>query len=78
MDAGYQELAENEQTLNDSKAQLDATKSQLDSLTQGKEMLFQAAAALGVPVTDTSDATALALLAQLERWPRKLPPNFAP
>ena len=78
MDAGYQELAENEQSLNDSKAQLDATKSQLDSLTQGKETLFQAAAALGVPVADTSDATALALLAQLEQVAPEAASQFAP
>lgn len=78
LDAGYQELAENEQTLKDSKAQLDATKSQLDSLTQGKETLFQAAAALGVPAADTSDATALALLAQLEQVAPEAASQFAP
>ena len=54
LDQGYSQLSQTEQTLNDtkaqldaSKAQLDATKSQLDSLTQGKEALFQAAAAAG-------------------------------
>ncbi|MFR6277827.1 MAG: FtsX-like permease family protein [Acutalibacter sp.] len=67
LDQGYSQLSQTEQTLNDtkaqldaSKAQLDATKSQLDSLTQSKEALFQAAAAAGLPVSDTSDAGALA------------------
>ncbi len=67
LDAGYQELAASETTLNETKAQLDSTKAQLDALTQGKEALFQAAASLGIQVTDTSDATALALIAQLEQ-----------
>lgn len=85
LDQGYSQLSQTEQTLNDtkaqldaSKAQLDATKSQLDSLTQGKEALFQAAAAAGLPVSDTSDAGALALIAQLEAasrsWGSSSPP----
>ena len=59
LDQGYSQLSQTEQTLNDtkaqldaSKAQLDATKSQLDGLTQGKEALFQAAAAAGLPMVE--------------------------
>ena len=84
LDQGYSQLSQTEQTLNDtkaqldaSKAQLDATKSQLDSLTQGKEALFQAAAAAGLPVSDTSDAGALALIAQLEAASPELGQQFA-
>ena len=84
LDQGYSQLSQTEQTLNDtkaqldaSKAQLDATKSQLDGLTQGKEALFQAAAAAGLPVSDTSDAGALALIAQLEAASPELGQQFA-
>lgn len=84
LDQGYAQLSQTEQTLNESKAQLDAskaqldaTKSQLDSLTQGKEALFQAAAAAGLPVSDTSDAGALSLISQLEAASPELGQQFA-
>lgn len=77
LDAGYSELAETETTLNETKAQLDATKSQLDSLNQGKEALWQAAAAAGITVTDTSDSGALTLLAQLEQAAPEMAQQFS-
>ena len=78
LDQGYAQLAQEEQPLLEAKAQLDATKSQLDSLTQGKEALFQAAQGLGVEVADTSDAGALALIAQLEQAAPEAAAQFAP
>ena len=91
LEEGYAQLAPTEETLaatqtqleeskaqlDASKAQLDATKAQLDSLTQGKEALFQAAAAAGIEVTDTSDGGALALLTQLETAFPELGQQFA-
>ena len=77
LDSGYSELAETERTLNDTKAQLDAAKAQLDSLTQGKAALFQAAEALGISAGDTSDAGALALIAQLEQAAPETAQQFA-
>ena len=78
LDAGYAELAESEATLNESKAQLDETRAQLDALNQGKEALWQAAAAMGIQVTDTSDAAALALIAQAEQMSPELAQQVAP
>ena len=78
LDAGYAQLAESETTLNESKAQLDETKSQLDALNQGKEALWQAAASMGIQVTDTSDAAALALIAQAEQLYPDLAQQLAP
>lgn len=67
LDTGYQELAASETALNETKAQLDTAKAQVDALLQGKEDLFRTAASLGMEVPDDSDATALALIAQLEQ-----------
>ena len=77
LDAGYQELAQQEQPLLTAKAQLDETKSQLDALTQGKDALFQAAAGMGFPAEDTSDAGALALMAQIEALAPEAAEQFA-
>ena len=77
LDAGYSELAQSEETLNATKAQLDATKAQLDGLTQGKDALWQAAAGAGIPVSDTSDSGALALIAQFEQAAPEIAQQFA-
>lgn len=78
LDAGYAELAKNEETLNASKAELDTTKSQLDSLIQGKDAFWQAVAAAGIEVTDTSDGATLALMAQIEQAAPDIAEQFAP
>lgn len=66
IDAGYTQLDAGDAQLEQAKAQLDETESTLAALAAGKESLWQTAAQLGLSAEDTSDAGALALIAQLE------------
>ena len=63
---GYSPLSDGDAQLEAAKAQLDATQQNLDGLDSGKEALWQTAASLGLPVSDTTDAGALAMIAQLQ------------
>ncbi len=63
---GYSQLSDGDAQLEAAKAQLDATQQNLDGLDSGKEALWQTAAFLGLPVSDTTDAGALAMIAQLQ------------
>lgn len=77
IDAGYQELNAADTKLRESKAQLDATQAQLDSLDQGKAALFQAAQQMGLPATDGSDQSALALLDTISQLSPEVAEQFA-
>ncbi len=71
LDAADQELAQ-------AKAQLDAQEASLAALENGKAMLWQAAQQLGLPVEDTSDAGALALIGQIAQASPEAGQQFAP
>ncbi len=65
LDEGHAQLEGAEAQLAQSKAQLDGQEANLSALENGKALLWQTAQGLGLPVTDTSDAGALALIEQL-------------
>lgn len=64
--AGYEQLEQGDKQLAEAKEKLDETEAQLAGLEAGKDGLWQIAGALGLPVTDTSDAGALSLIEQME------------
>lgn len=78
LDAGYKQLDQGDKQLAQAKAELDATEVRLAQLEAGKNGLWQAAAALGIPAADTSDAGALSLIAQLEVLSPQAAEQFSP
>ncbi len=78
IDEGLAQLQQGEAQLEAAKAQLDEQEANLSGLEAGKEGLWQTAAQLGIPVSDTSDAGALALIAQLELAAPEAGEAFAP
>ncbi len=77
LDAGYQELQAGDAKLAESKAQLDAAEANLAGIAAGKEALAQAAAQMGLPAPDGSDAGALDFIAQLEQAAPEAAGQFA-
>lgn len=78
INAGLAQLQQGEAQLAAAKAQLEETEGNLSALEAGKEQLWQTAAQLGIPAADTSDAGALALIAQLEQAAPEAGAGFAP
>jgi len=78
IDDGYRQLDAGDRQLSQAKAQLDETEANLAALESGKESLWQLAGQLGLPVSDTSDAAALAVLGQLEALSPEAAAQFAP
>lgn len=74
---GYAQLSASEKELAEAKSQLEQTQAQLDALEQGKAALFQAAAQMGLPETDSSDQAALELLSILEQMAPEAAGQFA-
>ncbi len=77
IDAGYEALDKGDHQLLAAKEELDKTEAQLLALENGKQALWQAAAALNIPVTDTSDAGALALIDTLSSLSEEAAAPFA-
>ncbi len=71
LDAGDAELAQ-------AKAQLDETEADISALEQGKSAFWQAAAQLGLPSEDVSDAATIAAIGQLSLLSPELAGQFAP
>lgn len=78
LNAGYDQLDQGDRQLSQAKKQLDETEAQLAALEAGKAGLWQAAEQMGFPISDTSDAAALALLEQLEALSPEAAAQFAP
>ena len=77
VDAGRQQLAASQAELDQAKAELDETEASLSALESGKELLWQAAQQLGLPIEDTTDAGALALIGQLGQLSPEVAQQFA-
>ncbi len=65
LNEGFAQVEDAEARLAQVKGQLDEQEANLSALENGKALLWQTAQGLGLPVSDTSDAGALALIAQL-------------
>lgn len=77
LDAGKAQLEASEAQLAQAKAQLDSQEANLSALEGGKALLWQTAQGLGLPVEDTSDAGALALIGQLSALSPEAAGQFA-
>ncbi len=77
IDAGYAALDEGDRELIKAKEELDRTEAQLLALENGKQALWQAASALGLPVFDTSDRGALTLIDTLSSLSEEAAAPFA-
>ncbi|NBI16967.1 hypothetical protein D1841_03375 [Neglecta sp. X4] len=78
LDEGKAQVEAAESQLLKAKEQLDQQEANLASLENSKALLWEAAKGLGLEVNDTSDAAALALIAQLSAVSPEAAEQFAP